>query len=159
MEKLICEYRRRYGIPEVTNSMGEIRKTDDSRIIFPNGWCASIIDSPGSSPRYSVAMCDYNGYFNFNALKKYGADDLGCINCETELELVIACEHIRRTDLITTDLRHSDTDELESVMPIMINSIRDGNSNWTPSPAIGIHLSQIDGRTVIMMTPETIDIE
>lgn len=40
-------------------------------------------------------MCDYNGYFDWDILNKYGAID-GCIYCDTELELLIACETIRR---------------------------------------------------------------
>ena len=44
---------------------------------------------------YSVAMCDYNGYFDWDILNQFGAID-GCIYCDDELEILIACETIRR---------------------------------------------------------------
>lgn len=40
-------------------------------------------------------MCDYNGYFDWDLLNQHGAIE-GCIYCDTELEILIACETIRR---------------------------------------------------------------
>lgn len=40
-------------------------------------------------------MCDYNGYFDWSILNGYGADN-GELFCNTELEIIIACETIRR---------------------------------------------------------------
>ena len=83
---------------EVINDMGEHRKTRENSIVFSNGWVASIVenhDHPEKEAKYSVAMCDYNGYFNWSILNSYGADN-GCFYCNTELDILIACETIRR---------------------------------------------------------------
>ena len=64
----------------VRNDMGEIRRTRDSSIVFPNGWVASIIKK---DKEYSVAVCDYNGYFDWNVLKSFGESN-GTIICNTE---------------------------------------------------------------------------
>ncbi len=107
--ELLMEYGKRYGVEEVINSMGEHRRTTEKSIVFPNGWVASIAENNGvkvfsvsgyrteykSNKKYSVAMCDYNGYFAHSILNQYGATD-GCIYCDDELEIIIACETIRR---------------------------------------------------------------
>ena len=67
----------------VVNNMGELRKTTDTSIAFPNGWVASIVTEKDG---YSVATCDYDGYFNWNVLKPFGDDD-GTISCKTEEEV------------------------------------------------------------------------
>lgn len=108
--EMLKEYSEKYGLKEVVNDYGECRHTSDRSIVFQNGWVASIIENNGvdiyipngehikefkSNKNYSVAMCDYNGYFDWDILNKYGAID-GCIYCDTELELLVACETIRR---------------------------------------------------------------
>ena len=108
--ELLKEYSEKYGLEEVVNDYGEHRKIRERSIVFPNGWVASIVENNGvdvykpnvehikefkSNKKYSVAMCDYNGYFDWDILNKYGAID-GCIYCDTELELLVACETIRR---------------------------------------------------------------
>lgn len=108
--KMLAEYAEKYGVEEVINDMGEHRHTRENSIVFPNGWVASIVNNDGvdvyqadgthskvyrSSKKYSVAMCDYNGYFDWNILNQYGAIE-GCLYCDTELEILIACETIRR---------------------------------------------------------------
>ena len=40
-------------------------------------------------------MCDYNGCFDWEILDQYGAIE-GCIYCDDELEILSACETIRR---------------------------------------------------------------
>ncbi|HBY19821.1 MAG TPA: hypothetical protein DEG71_02245 [Clostridiales bacterium] len=70
----------------VKNSMGEIRHTSDSSIVFPNGWVASIVKPLDNKAKYSVAICDYNGYFNWNILKPFGESN-GTILCNTEEEV------------------------------------------------------------------------
>lgn len=80
------------GIPEVINDYGEHRKTSRGSIVFPNGWVASIAskkDHPNMNSKYSVATCDYNGYFDWNVLKPFGEDN-GTIHCETEEEVANA---------------------------------------------------------------------
>jgi len=71
----------------VVNDMGELKEVrNDLRytsIPFPNGWAASVIHEPEG---YSVATCDYNGYFNWNILKPFGAEE-GKFQCETEEEV------------------------------------------------------------------------
>lgn len=89
------------AVPEVVNCYGETRRTRENSIVFPNGWVASIVlnkgitvyDSSGisrkerpSHKKYSVAMCDYNGYFDWEILNQYGANG-GCFYCDTEEEI------------------------------------------------------------------------
>lgn len=108
--EILKEYSEKYGVKEVVNSMGEHRRTFERSIIFPNGWVASIVSNKGitvyhpsgsqtteyhSDKKYSVAMCDYNGYFDWSILNEFGGVD-GCLYCDTELEIIIACETIRR---------------------------------------------------------------
>lgn len=108
--ELLKEYSEKYGLEEVVNDYGEHRKTRERSIVFPNGWVASIVENNGvdtykpngehikefkSNKKYSVAICDYNGYFDWDVLNKYGAID-GCIYCDDELEILVACETIRR---------------------------------------------------------------
>lgn len=107
---LLKKYSEKYGLEEVINDYGEYRHTSDRSIVFPNRWVASIVENNGvdtykpngehikefkSNKKYSVAMCDYNGYFDWDILNKYGAID-GCIYCDDELEILVACETIRR---------------------------------------------------------------
>lgn len=96
--KILKEYSEKYGVKKVTNDYGETRYTKERSIVFSNGWVASIVDNvqfPEKNAKYSVAMCDYNGFFDWSILNQYGADD-GHIYCNTELEIIIACETIRR---------------------------------------------------------------
>ena len=79
------------GLKSVKNDMGEIRKTrvEDRyiSIIFPNGWVGSIVIDPiYGNAKYSVAVCDYNGYFNWEILKPF-CDDKGTILCNSEKEV------------------------------------------------------------------------
>lgn len=108
--ELLKEYSEKYGLKEVVNDYNEHRQTKENSIVFSNGWVASIVRNNGidvyhpngehtkeykSDKKYSVAMCDYNGYFDWVLLNQYGAIE-GCIYCDTELEILIACETIRR---------------------------------------------------------------
>ena len=98
MMNLLKEYGEKFGVPEVINIYGEHRKTRERSIVFPNGWVASIVDNKVTRKKnaaYSVAMCDYSGFFDWSILNQYGADG-GCFYCNTELEILIACETIRR---------------------------------------------------------------
>lgn len=111
--KVLEEYREKFGVKEVANSMGERRRTEENSIVFPNGWVASIVENKGmivhnpdgtktirmdSDKKYSVAMCDYDGYFDWEMLNEFGAIK-GCLYCDTELEIIIACETIRRLQI------------------------------------------------------------
>jgi len=62
------------------------------KIVFPNGWVASILDSTkhemmGANTRYSVAVCDYNGYFNWDVLIPFGAKNNGIFDTDSEDEV------------------------------------------------------------------------
>lgn len=86
------------SIDSVVNDYGETRTTKENSIVFRNGWVASIVentDFPEKNKKYSVAMCDYNGYFNWNILNEYGADN-GCFYCDTEEEICKALTVIER---------------------------------------------------------------
>lgn len=88
----------------------EISKDKDGNIELSNGCVVSIVENNGvdtykpngehikefkSNKNYSVAMCDYNGYFDWDILNQFGAID-GCIYCDDELEILVDCETIRR---------------------------------------------------------------
>lgn len=91
------------GLNGVKNDMGETRNTrmgDSKRgtsIVFPNGWVASIIDEtknpyPNQSKRFSIAVCDYNGYFDWKVLIPFGANNdggegYGCFRTDSEDEV------------------------------------------------------------------------
>ena len=94
--EILKEYTEKFGIKEVINDCGEYRLTREDSIVFPNGWVSSIVLSKHPKKgKYSVAMCDWNGYFDWSILNDYGADN-GELFCNTELEIIIACETIRR---------------------------------------------------------------
>lgn len=101
--EILKEYAEKFGVKEVVNDYGEHRQTRERSIVFPNGWVASIAKNndvdvwhPNGErtkefkpdKKYSVAMWNYNGYFD--------CDILGCIYCDDELEILSACETIRR---------------------------------------------------------------
>jgi len=77
------------GVPEVVNDYGERRKTSKTSIIFPNGWVASIVEMTDYSAKYSVAVCDYNGYFDWDALRSFGTEE-GTVLCNSEEEVASA---------------------------------------------------------------------
>lgn len=96
--ELLKEYSKKFGIPYIVNYNGETKHTSENYIIFKNGWIATIVENrnhPEINGKYTVAMCDYCGYFDWRILNQYGAID-GCLFCNTELEIIIACENIRR---------------------------------------------------------------
>lgn len=95
--ELLQEYAEKYGIKEVKNDYGETRCTRENSIVFPNGWVASIVKNVKCPERgkYSVAMCDYNGFFDWSILDAYGAEH-GRFFCNTEDEVLTACEVIRK---------------------------------------------------------------
>ena len=82
------------GVSYVINSMGERITTRDGSIIFPNGWVASIVRPESDLSKYSVAICDYDGYFNWNILRNvYGGD--GTVICNTEEEVCDVLAYIQ----------------------------------------------------------------
>lgn len=83
------------GVPMVVNDMGEKRYTREGSIIFPNGWVASIVRPISTPEKYSIAICDYNGYFNWNTLDKYYTTDRGTVVCDTEEEVCNVLEYIK----------------------------------------------------------------
>lgn len=89
--KLLKVYYEKYGI-ECTNDMGEHRTSSINSIAFPNGYVASIVYKEDKK-KYSVAVCDWNGYFDWDILKKYCGN--GSFLCDTEDEIISACEVIR----------------------------------------------------------------
>jgi hypothetical protein len=82
----------------VTNAFGEVRGSyftgKTGRIIFPRGLYASIVSPSDKSAKFSVAVADYEGYFDWDILKPYGATDNGTILCNTEEEVCKALEII-----------------------------------------------------------------
>ncbi len=71
----------------VRNNMGEIRRTREGSIVFPNGWVASIVNPDDGKYKYSVAVCDYDGYFDWNILRPHGASEKGTFLCNSEQEV------------------------------------------------------------------------
>ena len=108
--ELLKEYVNKFGMGNVRNDMGEILHSSDRSIVFPNGYVASIVPNRGvnvykdktstiefkSNKKYSVAACDWDGYFNWKILNQFDDAIDGCIYCDNELEIIIACENIRR---------------------------------------------------------------
>ena len=63
--------------------------------VFPNGWVASVLKKEywhSFNGNYSVAVCDYNGYFDWDILEMFGAVN-GAVICDTEDEV---CEILIR---------------------------------------------------------------
>lgn len=83
------------GIPEVINDMNEIRRTRKGSIIFPNGRVASIVHPFDNPEKYSVATCDYNGYFDWEILRKYFDTKNGAVICDNEEEVCTVLECIK----------------------------------------------------------------
>jgi hypothetical protein len=83
------------GIPCVINSMGRCRRTQDNSIVFGNGWVGSIVESIDSPEKYSVAVCDYNGYFNWRLLGEHFKTDDGTVICDTEEQVCEVLEYIK----------------------------------------------------------------
>lgn len=86
------------SVESVVNDYGEIRTTKENSIVFRNGWVASIVKNTKhheKNKKYSVAMCDYNGHFDWDILNEYGADN-GCFYCDTEEEICKALTVIER---------------------------------------------------------------
>jgi len=83
------------GIPEVINDLGEHRRTRPGSIVFSNGWVASIVHPDEAPDLYSVAICDYNGYFDWSILGKFFATDNGAVICNTEEQVCGVLEHIK----------------------------------------------------------------
>jgi len=84
------------GLNGIVNQMGEIRNTEQSQygysIVFPNGYVASIINKEFY---YSIAVCDYEGYFNCKILDKFNeSDEGGAVYCYTEDEVCNVLEFI-----------------------------------------------------------------
>lgn len=85
------------GLNNVINDMGEIRNTTNSSIVFPNGWVASILDKNikpylKQTERYSIAVCNYDGYFDWDILIPFGAvkehrEGRGCVETDDEAEV------------------------------------------------------------------------
>lgn len=74
---------------KVINSMGELRTSSENSIVFPNGWVASVLkkeDWHSFNGNYSVAVCDYNGYFDWDILEMFGTVN-GAVICNTENEV------------------------------------------------------------------------
>lgn len=95
-------YAKENGVLTIINDMGERRFTSPTSINFPNGWRASIVERDLSdefpcNKKYSVAICDYNGYFDWRLLNDFGGID-GSILCDTEEEILAACEVIKNLE-------------------------------------------------------------
>ena len=83
------------GLNGIVNQMGEIRNTEQSQygysIVFPNGYVASIINKEFY---YSIAVCDYEGYFDWKILNKFDDKYGGMVYCYTEDEVCNVLEFI-----------------------------------------------------------------
>lgn len=96
------------GVHSAKNEYGEIRTTyynDNDKtasIVFNNGWVASVIRPPKTPEEWSVAVCDLNGYFNWEFLKPFGNDD-GTITCDTEKQVCKVIEIISLLKPVSID--------------------------------------------------------
>ena len=79
------------GLNDVTNDHGEVRNSRKTSIVFPNKYVASILVL---SNGYSVAACDWNGYFWWEVFdKEIRSEEGGCF-CKNEDEVCVAIEKI-----------------------------------------------------------------
>lgn len=83
----------------VINDMGERResyvdfKRGYSSIVFSNNRIASICYRDNE---YSVAVCDYNGYFNWKFFDNSPFEvDMGSVNCDNEEKVCGVLEWIK----------------------------------------------------------------
>lgn len=102
----LVEYARYYGM-DVHNDYGEYSETyvgkEYASINFENGYRASILIryqhdydyEPDSNMliRYSIAVCDWNGWFEYDKLSN--CNNVGCVWCDTEEEIIKVLEEIR----------------------------------------------------------------
>ena len=89
----LSAYINKYGLDKVVDDYGKTVYTMSNHIVFPNFCCASIITKHDEG-YYSVAMSDWNGYFDWNIMNEYGATN-GCFICQDENDIIEACEIIR----------------------------------------------------------------
>lgn len=82
------------AIPKVINEYGEVRRSNDHSLVFSNGYVASIVHPQDNSAKYSVAICDYAGYFWWNTLNQFPRNVYGAILCDTEDEVADVVEYI-----------------------------------------------------------------
>jgi hypothetical protein len=94
------------AIDHITNDYGEIRNTKyneedhSASIICDNGWVISIVRPSDDTKIWSVAVCDINGYFDWNILRNNfpGKSKEGLIYCKNEKEVCEAIEDIQKMD-------------------------------------------------------------
>ena len=91
---IIEQYKNKYSIT-CTNSRNETRIPSNNIMPFSNGYVASIHPTEEYEENFTVAVCDWDGYFDWEILKEHGANDKGLILCNDELEIIVACETIR----------------------------------------------------------------
>lgn len=91
MNSSICDM----GTTDLTSTVPNVIKYNGS-IAFSNGWVASIIDTKmihtGNSlrKRFSIAVRDREGCFDWNVLVPYGANENGCIEADGDDEILKA---------------------------------------------------------------------
>jgi hypothetical protein len=77
----------------IRDSMGETIESSDQSIVFHNGLIANVIKKKIG---YSIAVSDYDGYFNWNILKPNGT-----ILCYDENEACKALSKIERLRVVS----------------------------------------------------------
>lgn len=74
------------------DSYGHLVETSDRAINFQNGWRATICRYPNKEGyEFSLGICDVDGYFDWNILKQFGANEKGVLFCLNEEEV---CKHL-----------------------------------------------------------------
>lgn len=90
----------RNGLNGVRNDYGRVRNSSTNSIVFPNGYVASILPLP-TYGWYSVAACDWNGYFDWDIFPKEDLSPYGGRLCKTEDEVCAALDVISNLPPIT----------------------------------------------------------
>lgn len=75
------------------DSFGKLRETKNNSIVFKNDRVASIIRH--SETEYSVATCNYDGYFDWEVLKSLKGCKGGVVFCKNEEEVCKVLEFIK----------------------------------------------------------------
>lgn len=85
------DYISKFGISRIVNDYGEVVCSTRHKVIFRNGWCASIVHREN---HYTVAAVDYNGRFDWSVLKNRDTGYSPMV-CEDIGSVISACETIR----------------------------------------------------------------
>lgn len=84
----------RAGLNGVRSKNGRVRYSGRHSIVFQNGYVASILNL--TSGGYSVAACDWDGYFYWDVFPEEDRSTYGGRLCNTEKDVCTALDVISK---------------------------------------------------------------